>query len=49
MQGSAGVRVEKFGKDKRDSRGGEFGGKQDSRKKGKVKRGKRRDDDQSGF
>lgn len=48
MQGSAGVRVEKFGKDKRDSRG-EFGGKQDSRKKSKVKRGKRRDDEQSGF
>lgn len=49
MQGSSGVRVEKFGKDKRNGRGGEFGGKQDNRKKDKVKRGKRREDEYEGF
>lgn len=45
MQGSSGVHVEKFGKDKRNGRNGEFNGKQDNRKKDKVKRGKNRDDE----
>lgn len=46
MQGSFG-RVEKFDKDKRANRN-EFGGKQDNRKKGKVKRDKRPEDEYEG-
>ena len=44
MQGSFGGRVEKFKKDKKDNRE-EFRNKNDDRKRSKVKRGKRPEDD----
>lgn len=46
MQGSFG-RTEKFEKDKRANRN-EFDGKKDNRKKDKVKRGKRPEDEYEG-
>lgn len=44
MQGSFGGRVEKFKKDKKDNRE-EFRNKNDDRKRNKVKRGKRPEDE----
>lgn len=44
MQGSFGGRVEKFKKDKKDNRE-EFRNKNDDRKRSKVKRGKRPEDE----